>query len=284
MRYSSAEEVVARFGELEPLPEVVSKALRLLTDSRSGSQDIARAIGLDHALTGKVLLMANSAHFGTSRRFVNLTQAVVRLGYRNIHSALCAAAASSSLSRPITVYGMGRYQLWKHSVACAICSRIIAVERKLWDAEEAYIAGLLHDIGLPALEKFALQSGYQARLIEMASHSSYEAEETVLRFNHAFLGSLICEKWQLAPDLVRAVSDHHDPSRRKQPTKLAAIVHLADVISLLPAVGVGATRFSATADPEILKWLDFDLDDVERVASQVRRTLDESKDFVMGMT
>jgi HD-like signal output (HDOD) protein len=133
------------------------------------------------------------------------------------------------------------------------------------------------------MERYVIHSGLVARLTELTHRSSYETEDDVVGFNHAALGSLICAKWQLAPDLIKAVSEHHSPSGQSQQSRLAAIVHLADVISLLPEVGIGSTKFTAVADPEILKWLGFDLDQVDRVASQVRRTLDDSKDFVMGM-
>lgn len=276
------EDVVARLGDVDSLPQVVTKAFNVMNDSGSSSQDLVNVIGLDQGMTARILATANSAYFGASRRFVNLREAIVRLGYRNTHSIMCAASASSSLCRPVTIYGMARNQLWKHSVACAVGSKVIARQRKLPDPEEAYVAGLLHDIGLPVLDRFALQSAQSGRLNEVPHCSSDQAERRAFGFDHAHLGSLICEKWRLAPELVTAVSTHHNPFGIERPSKLAAIVHIADVISLLPEVGVGTTRFSATANPDVVSWLGFELSEVERVVAQVRGYLGESEAFVMG--
>lgn len=277
-----AAEIVTSLSDPATLPEVATKAIRLLSDSRSSSQDLAKVISLDQGITARVLALANSAHFGTSRRFVTVREAIIRLGYRNVQAILYAASASSALCRPVALYAMGRNELWKHSIACAACSRLIAKEYQLWDAEEAYVAGLLHDIGLPSLDRFVEHKSELVRLIRSADYPLYMAEQMVLGFDHAYLGSLICQKWQLTDDVITAVSSHHEPLIGSQRTKLAAIIHLADVVSLLPEVGAYNPYFSLRADPGVPDLLHLGPHDIDRIVPQLRAYLHESEDLIMG--
>ncbi len=268
--------------EPEPLPEVATKAIRLLSDSNSSSQDLARVISLDQGLTARVLALANSAYFGAARRFVTVREAIIRLGYKTVQAILYAASASSALSRPLTLYGMGRNELWKHSIACAISARLIANQYRLWDVEEAYVAGLLHDIGLPALDRFVQQRSELVRLIRSADYPPFMAEQMVLGFDHAYLGSLICQKWQLTEELTAAVSAHHEPLAGQPRSILAAIVHLADVVSLLPDGGAYNPYFSLRADPAVSDWLGLGPAEIDGLVPRVRAYLRESEDLILG--
>lgn len=277
----SAIEIAMKLSDLETLPEVVTKAITVLNDGRSSIHDIAQVISLDQGITAMVLANANSVYFGTPRRFVTVKEAVIRLGYKNVLSVLYAASASSALSKPVTLYGMGHDELWKHSIVCAAGSRIIAQDHRLWDPEEAYVAGLLHDIGLPALEKFVRRESDLVRLIRSSDYPPNTAEQLVLGFDHAHLGGLICQKWQLSRDVVAAISAHHEPLTCDESVALASIVHVADVVSLLPEIGTCSPLFNPRVAYGVTDSLGLSSWEIDQLVQQLRIYLEESESFIM---
>jgi putative nucleotidyltransferase with HDIG domain len=277
-----AAEVAHSLNELEALPEVVTKTLQLLRDSRSNVQQVATVVSLDQGLTAMTLAMANSSFFGATRRFVSVGEAIVRLGYKNLQAILYAASASHTLSRPVTLYGLGRNDLWKHSIACALCCRLIAQHSGAWDPEEAYVAGLLHDIGIPALENHASNKSDLASLIQAGDYEPHTAERMVLGFDHAYLGSLICEKWQLAGNLVSAIADHHDPPVGEVGDRLPGIVHLADVISTTPEMGIWNSNISIRPREGVIDWLELQTGTIERLIPELLVGLQNSEDLILG--
>jgi putative nucleotidyltransferase with HDIG domain len=278
------QQVLATITELETLPEVTSKALEVLYDSRSSSQELANVISLDQGIATRILAIANSAYFGSSRRFVTIKEAIMRLGYNNVRAVLYAS--SSSLNRPISIYGLGRNDLWRHSLACGIAARMLAREYRLWNPDEAYVAGLLHDIGLPALQKYFDSSSVQedelSNLIRMGLYTPYAAEHVVLGFDHAYLGGMICRKWQMSEEVANAIGNHHAAQPDQESTKLACIIHLADVIAYLPETGACHPNFSMSADPAVVAWLGLKFEDLDGLIPRVRENIQASEGLLHG--
>lgn len=268
-----AARIAMSLSDIDTVPPVITKAIETLKDPRLSSQDLAKLISMDHHVTARLIAMANAAHFEESGALDTVRDAIMSLGYRNTQAILYATSAQSVLCQPVTLHGMERNELWRHSVACAVSSRTVAKEFDLWDPDEAYVAGLLHDIGLPALERFARRKSKIVDLIRTANHPPYMAEQMVLGFDHAYLGSLMCQNWQLADDLITAVSTHHEPLSGEDPTALSAIVNVADTVSQLPGVGICNRPMPVNADPQVVHWLGFELTELERLVPLIRSHL-----------
>lgn len=268
-----AAQIAMSLGEPSAVPPVITKALQTLKDPRYSSRDLARLISMDHAVTARLIAMANTACVDRSTALGTVGEAIMCLGYKNTQAILFAASAYTALCRPVTLYGLERDELWRHSITCAISSRVIAREYGLWDPDEAYVAGLLHDIGLPALERFVRRKSKIVDLIRTADYPPFIAEQMVLGFDHAYLGSLICQNWQLTNDLVVAISTHHEPMTREHPDMLSAVTYLADTVSLMPELGVSSRRQPTNADPSVMEWLGLEPGDIDNVIPQVRAYL-----------
>lgn len=268
-----AEQIAMRLGVTAPLPQVVRRAVRALDDPRLSSLELTKLLGADQGVSTMLIAIANSTRCDGGAHYKGLRDVIAGLGHKNTQAILCAVAAYPDLCRPVTLYGMGPDELWSHSVACAITSRFIAQQYDLWDPDEAYIAGLLHDIGLPAMERFAKTRDRLVHLIRTSDYPSHMAEQMVLGFDHAHLGSLICRNWGLSQDLVAAVSTHHEPLECERPTTMSAIVHLADNISLRPEAGSGSHACPVVADTSVMDWLDFEPGEISRIDPRIRSHL-----------
>lgn len=247
-RHSTAQmqKVLASVDDLKPLPTTVSRALHLLDEPDVTINQIVSVLSMDQAITARLLKLANSAYYGRPAAASTLHEAVMRLGFKRTKNLLFALTYSTLLSRRVAGYNLGRGELWQHSVAVAMVAPRIA-ERVAYHApDEAYIAGLLHDIGKLMLDQYFTINWEQ--LLESSREynlSIIETEERLLGMNHAQVGGELARKWDLPLCLVEAIAYHHTPEQAQKSIKLAAIVNLANHIC--QQLGIG-WRDPAVAD------------------------------------
>ncbi|GBC97018.1 Ribonuclease Y [bacterium HR16] len=264
------QQLVQTIRDLPALPEVVVRVMRMTEDPRSDAQSIAKVIATDQAMAARVLKLANSAFYGLPRRVSTLSEAVVILGFRTIKNLAIAASTFELLNREIAGYWLQRGELWRHSLACAIGAQLIARKVRLPVVEEAFVAGLLHDIGKVAINLFVREQFDQ--IMERAQQDRIpfvEAEQAVLGFNHAMAGGLIAEKWNLPPSLVSVIKYHHQPSSAPDKDLMISVVHLADILSITMGIGIGGDGLYYALEEGTLATLAFEQADIDELCEQI---------------
>jgi putative nucleotidyltransferase with HDIG domain len=234
-----AKAIAATVGDLPPLPHIASRVIELVSDTNSNASDLEKMISRDPAIAARVLKIANSALFGRRGMISSISRAVVTLGFKTVHS-LVIAASTEALFRSSSVNFKDKL-LWEHAVAAALAAGFIARECRYARAEEAFLGGLLHDIGKVVLDA-NLGERYQ-RVVERVYNEGatfVEAERDMLGFEHAEVGSLVIKKWNLPPILEEAVRLHHRARGALLDPTLCAIVSLAN--SLCVKTGIGPER------------------------------------------
>ena len=218
-----------KLRELPSLPQVIIDLQSAMSREDVSIDAIADTVSLDQALAAKALRVANCSFYGVPGRVVSIRQAIGMLGLRSVSTVLTISAVSQSIPRPSCAgFNMERY--WRHSVAVALCARNIARTLRL-DADVAFTAGLLHDLG-----RLALASQEPARLSESLRRrdeldcTMLEAERATLGTDHTALGAQVAERWHFGPAVVDAIRRHHEPPASTQAT-VVDIVHVADNIA-----------------------------------------------------
>jgi putative nucleotidyltransferase with HDIG domain len=149
------------------------------------------------------------------------------------------ASARATLSQPLRGYGCSQEGLWRHSVWTATAARLLEARVRPALAEQAFVAGLLHDVGKIVI---AANHGEQfvsiCRKVEREGKSFAEAEAEVLGCSHAEIGGVLAQQWRLPESLAEAVTYHHAPAAAEVDVALAAAVQVADALVL--SLGVGA--------------------------------------------
>jgi putative nucleotidyltransferase with HDIG domain len=223
------ELVLRKIHDLPSLPIVVMELLGSIGKEDVNIEELSEKISRDQALTAKTLRLANSSFYGMQRKVTTINEAIAILGFHCIYNL----AATASLVGSFTKIEHSNFNLrpfWRHSIATAVCARVLASQLRI-DAEHAYTAGLLHDIGRVVLATQFPQD-YEAVMDFRATHDSrlIEAENAVLGIDHAAVGQALAVHWKFPESIQQAVAFHHS-AEVHQIGSMASLIHIADAIA-----------------------------------------------------
>jgi len=228
-------ERLGEFEALAPMPDVAQRILWLSADPEAGIVELTDLIEQDPALPAQVLCYANSALFGQKGQIKTLDEAIVRvLGYDN---ALCLAMGlATARGFPLPQNGpLGTQNLWQHGVYCAALTQRLASHVPRWGRHRprpaiAYLAGLLHDIGVLVLGKVFMPEYFWLSKLTRAGPDTPLAtlERQLLGVSHAELSELQLRHWGLPEEIAVAVAHHHDEDYTGPHAVYAQLVLLSD--------------------------------------------------------
>ncbi|MDR0653747.1 MAG: HDOD domain-containing protein [Synergistaceae bacterium] len=237
--------VLKRVKDIPSLPQFVIETLKKLDDPKSSASDVGDTLRKDESLVLRILRLANSAYYGLSRKITVVPEAISYLGFKTVKSIVLAASVYKFMDSAFTGYSLDRGEMWKHSQAVAATSRYLSEKTRTGDPEEAYIGGLMHDIGKIVLNDY-VRFGYSIilRLVEEDGIPFCDAERQVLGFDHAQVGGLVMEQWNL-PDAYSYVTIYHHTPEELPPAgaeyrKVLDVVHVANSLCLMLGIGMGA--------------------------------------------
>jgi HD-like signal output (HDOD) protein len=199
------DSVVREIAELRPLPGVASAALHITDSDRFSAHELAKVISADQALTAKVLRLSNSAYYGFPRRIGTVRDAIVLIGFRAVRSAVLASSVMEVHRDPQSI---DYRTFWRFSVTVGVLAELVAQSER-GPFEEAFTAGVLHNIGRLALDQHMPDQFIECRRrAERDQMSMHEAERKVLGYTDAELGAALARHWSFPEELVDAVAHH----------------------------------------------------------------------------
>jgi HD-like signal output (HDOD) protein len=226
------KKMVDRIRDLPPLPTLVSQILQILSKPETPLEEIEAIISKDQALVAKLIQVGNSALYGGMQKVSTLRQVLTRLGLKTIRNLVVAASTRGFFMHDRKGMRLWGQFLWQHAVETALAARRIADTIKYPEPEEAFIGGLVHDIGkLVILMLFAEPYREILKLKKVRQMASIPAEMQVLGCNHEQIGRLLLDRWNM-PDSTKACAEFHHRCRESQAHgDLVAIVSYADHLS-----------------------------------------------------
>lgn len=269
MSPNNVERIIQSVANLRPMPTSITRVLRAIEDISATVTEISEIIGLDQAITASILQAANSVAMGFQTNCTRLSDAVMRLGLKRLKGLILGAAAVGPYNQCLKGYRFGAGELWNHSISTAVSAEWIARELRYPEPEEAYTAGLLHDMGKLFLDQYVFSDYTKiVDLMKKYKLTLYQAEERLLGIDHAALGSLISEKWSFPVILVDAIHFHHTPSFARTNQKLPAIINIANSYFEV-ANNHNALFFERSIHPETNHILNIDAARIEKMRLQL---------------
>lgn len=274
------QELIANLGDLPPLPQVASQVLRVSADPDATAEDLRKVISMDQALTSQILKISNSAMFGMMREVTTLTQAIMTLGFSTIKSVVIASSAKNLYHRGAV--GLQERLIWEHALVTAMASRAFAKSLRFARIEEAFIGGLLHDIGKSVMGvKFPERYSVLLRTVYNEQGTCLQLELDTFGFDHAMVGEALVSQWNLAASLQAAVRWHHDPTQAADDNQgLTSIVALANHMALEEKVGIGDPKHLESASQQAMEILQVTPEALEGIKEGVRSAIEQDKSMI----
>ena len=231
------DRIEGSLKEIPFMPQAVIKAQKAMADPKTGGKELAQILKTDQAIVSSMLRTANSAYFGMSGKVSSIEKACIILGQQNLRELIMMTGTSNLLGKTMKGYGFKSGELWMHSLAAGIASRMIANMKYPESASDAYLSGLLHDVGKIILDPYVLERKKAFdEFLKNEDHTILEAEKHVLGFDHAQIAFEICNKWNIPEEVAIAIKNHHSPSGSKNHA-LSYIVHTGDYVARLCGLG-----------------------------------------------
>jgi putative nucleotidyltransferase with HDIG domain len=277
----TAKLLVEQIETLPPLAPIASRILAVTDSPNSSASDVARVLCEDPAIVAKILRVANSPFYGVTGRISEVSRAVVILGAVAIRNLVVGLCAQDSLSTAGADCG-AHHLLWRHSIAVAAASDLIATRVDYDPPEEALLAGLLHDIGQLAMATLQPKAFEEVLSADDDTRDLLQREEDGLGVHHANAGEQILKKWQLPSVLCRVARSHHDAKVHQggAHAPLLSIVMLADKLAYFLGAGLEEDSVHANLTPALIAKLGLCDEDVCTLLERLERRIAEAAEML----
>jgi putative nucleotidyltransferase with HDIG domain len=273
------DKIISTIGDLPTTPAIIVALTNLTSDINTDIRKITRAIMADQSLTAKVLKLSNSSFYGRAKEVKTLHEAVIILGFMTLHSLIIATSTQTLYQKTVNDGVSGK--LWEHAFAAALASRLVAQAVHFPYIEEAFIGGLLHDIGkLVLMQKTPKEYQRIISDVEKARGSFADHEEAVLGFNHTHVGSLLLQKWSFPQELIDAVEQHHCPTGSDGDSRLLPfIINVGNYMAKSLEVGFNDFTVDDLSGLTSASTLNLDAARLEEIQAQLKEHYDNEQDF-----
>jgi putative nucleotidyltransferase with HDIG domain len=224
-------KTIDRISDLPTLPAVAMEVNSMLQDVDSPIERLVELLEKDQSMVLKILRLVNSSFYGFKSKITSLRHAVTLMGYSTVQNAVVSVSVIDSLKTKNTLKGFDISRFWTHSIRVAVLSRHLAAQTKLAVPEEAFTAGLVHDIG-----KVVLVNHFPDVFVELMDVAAaqtitfYAAEMHGDTYPHNLIGSNLARRWMLPESLDLAIRHHHGGKSQGVDGMLPGLVSMSDTL------------------------------------------------------
>lgn len=316
MRGQRVRRSMDRVQRVPALSNVVTKIIALADNPTVSGQQVAEIVGKDQSMVTAILKIVNSPFYGLNRRVSSISHAIVLLGYRTIRNVALSTTLLNTFGKKKKEGFFDRTRCWRHAIATAACAKVLAEHVGDTDAEEAFLAGLIHDMGSIILDHYFSDEFEEA--LELAMKESIpllEAEARTFGMTHADVGKLVAEKWNFPAEVCAAIGTHHDFEAARQLGGLPILVYVANLLSEVALErasitegsdgeddgadetsfaaggsasregdGAGAVAAWERVKPEVLACLGLEKDNMEGLMADLEGEMERARAFLSSMS
>jgi len=271
---------LGRIGEIATLPEITARIIAVVDDPRSTARDLHQIIKNDPALATKILKVVNSAFYGLPGQVSDLDRAIILLGLSSVKNIAISASISRLFTTDKLSDGFSARDLWKHSVAVGVVTRqMCSLIGKRAFAEEAFLAGLIHDMGLLVQRQaFPEQLAEVIQNVIRSDRAICEVEQEFVGADHQALGAALAAKWKFPRMLQTVLGYHHNvDALDNQYRLLPTIVYLADTFCCREGIGFPLTARNQPLEAATLESVGLSEGDLETLREELSEHMEAAE-------
>ncbi|HWE02647.1 MAG TPA: HDOD domain-containing protein [Tepidisphaeraceae bacterium] len=253
----SVYDVVKKVTALATLPEVTARIIHTVEDQRSTAAKLHQIVAHDPALVTRILKVVNSAFYGLPGQIGSVERAIVLLGLNAVKNIAVAASIGQLFRHGKLCEGIAARELWTHCIAVGVTARDLAKQMKSPLADEAFLAGMIHDVGvLVSLQVFPEQLAEVCEEAKKGETPFCELETKIIGYDHQQLGAALAEQWKFPRSCQLVAGYHHRPQALiEQHRMLVNLVHVADTLCCHSSHGFNLTAHTQTIEPaDLVKY------------------------------
>jgi HD-like signal output (HDOD) protein len=257
------------------LPGVVSELKKALENPDVPFNTLEKIVDKDTSFATRLLKIANSSYYGLTSKVGTISQALTVLGLSELKTLLVSTSLAQ-VFKGLSNENVNMESFWKHSVACAVCSRSIAIRHREQNVEEYFLAGLIHDLGRLVMLQHLAQKTEQASNMAIEKRIPItQAEEETFSFNHADLSGRILKEWKLPGNLIEMVRLHHNPLPTSPYCRQIKIIHVSDYIVDTMKIGNSGEGIISLASNGSLKLFEDNKSSLYSIVDEVEYSTEE---------
>ena len=253
-------EILKKVTTIATLPQVTTQIIKTVEDPKSTAHQLNKIVSHDPALVTRILKVVNSAFYGLPGQIASVERAIVVMGLNGVKNIAVAASLGQLFRGAMLCEGVSAKDLWAHCVAVAVTSRDLSRTLRMGNADEAFLAGLIHDVGiLVSLQVYPERLRQVCEAARTGTSSFCELERKLIGWDHQQLGMGLAEQWKFPKGCQWVAGYHHDPLLLNEPQDgLVSIVHVADTLCCHSKHGCTLTASRQELGDDLLAQLGMD--------------------------
>src|SRR5947209_739606 len=264
-------EAIKKVTTIATLPEVTAKIVTTVEDPKSTASQLHKIVAHDPALVTRILKVVNSAFYGLPGQIGSVERAIVLLGLNAVKN-IAVAASLGQLFRGVKLCeGFTAKDLWSHCIAVAVTARELAKQLKHPFADEAFLAGLIHDVGiLVSLHVSPEKLRQVCEKVQKEGGDFCAVERELCGVDHQQLGMGLTEQWKFTRPCQLVAGHHHNPVALADSTRLiVTLVYVADTICAQQGRGFNLTALGQKFEAAQIEDVGLQLEVIERAQNNL---------------
>lgn len=272
-----------RINDLPTLPAIAMEVNRMLQDDDVSIDSLCDTIEKDQAIVSKLLKLSNSAFFGLRFKVNTVREAAMLLGFSSVRNVVVSVSVLKAFCGIKSIKGLNLEDFWKHSISVAIIGKELAKQSEIAQPDEAFLGGLLHDIGkIIMIQHFPEEFSNVFEKVHVSNELFSQAEKDIQIAGHALIGGILAQKWKLPELMVHAIRYHDNPSISCSDYNLVLVVHMANMLAnALQIDGKVDRRFLSNIHKDAIQRMKQQTSSINSWYPAIKAEINEACDFFM---
>jgi putative nucleotidyltransferase with HDIG domain len=275
----TAKELLNKFSTAKTLPHIAIKLTKLISDENSTMQDFEKMIKMDPTLVLRLLRGANSPYYGLRQKVNSISRAVVVIGINNLRNMIVTEGLKEIFKDKKSENVFSRNRLWLHCSAVSICSQMIMERIFGLNGEDAFLCGILHDIGMIVEDQTEPDLFYRVcNTYDENSKPITDYEKEIVGTDHCAIGYLLAKDWQLPIEIQEGIQRHHKMLDHVSPSSLTGVIQLAEfIVSQLDYTAISGMK--AKLSPPLANHIRDNVKEYKALVRELPNEMSKAKDL-----